>query len=52
MQQTLIDIPHEIAGLPLFGFSWALIFWAIFGSVQAHTFLQSAARKQQGVGHR
>lgn len=52
MQQTLIDIPHEIAGLPLFGFGWALICWAIFGGVWLTRFyMQSAARKQQGVGH-
>lgn len=32
MQQTLLYIPHEINGLPVFGFGWLLIAWAI-GSV-------------------
>ena len=52
MQQTLINIPHEIAGLPLFGFGWALICWAIFGGIWLTRFyMQSAQRKQDGVGH-
>jgi phosphatidylglycerol:prolipoprotein diacylglycerol transferase len=27
MKRTLIDFPHELAGLPLFGFGWLLIGW-------------------------
>ncbi len=33
MRQTLIYIPHEIFGLPVFGMGWALIVWAIIGVV-------------------
>lgn len=29
MRSTLLLIPHEIAGLPVFGFGWALIAWCI-----------------------
>jgi prolipoprotein diacylglyceryltransferase len=29
MLQTLFLIPHEIGGLPVFGFGWALIVWGI-----------------------
>jgi phosphatidylglycerol---prolipoprotein diacylglyceryl transferase len=29
MRQTLFYIPHEIYGLPLFGFGWLLIVWAV-----------------------
>lgn len=52
MQQTLINLPHEIAGLSIFGFGWVLICWAIFGGVWLTRFyMQSAQRKQEGVGH-
>ena len=52
MQQTLITLPHEIAGLSIFGFGWVLICWAIFGGVWLTRFyMQSAQRKQEGVGH-
>ncbi len=51
MQQTLINIPHEFAGLPLFGFGWALIVWALFGGIWLTRFyMQPASRKQEGVG--
>lgn len=30
MKQTLIDFPHEIAGLPLFGIGWLLICWILW----------------------
>ena len=30
MKQTLIDFPHEIAGLPLFGLGWLLIGWILW----------------------
>jgi phosphatidylglycerol:prolipoprotein diacylglycerol transferase len=29
MLQTLFLIPHEIAGLPVFGFGWALLAWTL-----------------------
>ena len=52
MQQTLITLPHEIAGLSIFGFGWVLICWAIFGGVWlTHFYMQSAQRKEEGVGH-
>ena len=52
MQQTLINLPHEIAVLSIFGFRWVLICWAIFGGVWLTRFYkQSAQRKQEGVGH-
>ncbi|MBA61733.1 MAG: hypothetical protein CMJ76_05140 [Planctomycetaceae bacterium] len=51
MQQTLINIPHELGPLPLFGFGWALICWAIFGGVWLTRFyMQSAKQKLEGVG--
>jgi phosphatidylglycerol:prolipoprotein diacylglycerol transferase len=31
MLDTLFHIPHEIAGIPLFGFGWMLGIWAIAG---------------------
>ena len=53
MQQTLIDIPHEIAGLPLFGSGWALIFWAIFGGVWLTRFyMQSMTESNKAWGTR
>ena len=30
MLDTLFYIPHEVAGLPLFGLGWALIVWGVF----------------------
>ena len=30
MRQTLLFIPHEYAGVPLFGAGWALVAWVIF----------------------
>lgn len=29
MRQTLFTIPHEILGVPVFGFGWALLAWAV-----------------------
>lgn len=29
MRQTLFFIPHEILGVPVFGFGWALMIWAV-----------------------
>ena len=33
MQQTLFTIPHELGGLPVFGWGWILILWGIYGGV-------------------
>jgi phosphatidylglycerol---prolipoprotein diacylglyceryl transferase len=33
MQQTLFIIPHELGGLPVFGWGWMLILWGIYGGV-------------------
>ena len=33
MQQTLFIIPHELGGLPVFGWGWILILWGIYGGV-------------------
>lgn len=33
MRQTLFYLPHEVAGLPLFGAGWLLIAWAISAAV-------------------
>ncbi len=33
MRQTLLLIPHELFGLPLFGVGWALLAWAILSVV-------------------
>ncbi len=35
MRRTLLLIPHEIAGLPVFGFGWALIFLVLAIAVRA-----------------
>ena len=52
MQQTLINIPHELGPLPLFGIGWVLICWAIFGGIWLTRFyMLSAKQKQQGAGH-
>ena len=52
MQQPLIHIPNEFAGLPLFGFGWSLIGWCIFGGGWlTRYYIQSASRTQEGVGH-
>jgi phosphatidylglycerol---prolipoprotein diacylglyceryl transferase len=31
VRRTLFYIPHEIAGVPVFGWGWALALWLIFG---------------------
>ena len=33
MRQTLFFIPHEVAGLPLFGAGWILLGWSLFSVV-------------------
>ena len=33
MWRTLFQLPHEFAGLPIFGWGWALLLWSIFGVV-------------------
>ena len=33
MQQTLFTIPHELGGLPVFGWGWILLLWGIYGGV-------------------
>jgi phosphatidylglycerol:prolipoprotein diacylglycerol transferase len=33
LRQTLLLIPHELFGVPLFGVGWALLAWAIFSVV-------------------
>jgi phosphatidylglycerol:prolipoprotein diacylglycerol transferase len=33
MRQTLFFIPHEVAGIPLFGSGWALICWAVLATL-------------------
>ena len=29
MRQTLFYIPHDIGGLPVFGYGWVLIVWLL-----------------------
>lgn len=49
MCQTLFTIPHQIYGIPVFGFGWALLLWAIFSvgvviaSAQRRSFRQAIA---------
>ncbi len=33
MRQTLLYIPHELAGIPIFGMGWALGVWLLFSAV-------------------
>ena len=33
MQQTLFTIPHELGGMPVFGWGWILLLWGIYGGV-------------------
>ncbi len=33
MRQTLFFIPHEVLGIPVFGFGWALMVWAVISLV-------------------
>lgn len=33
MRSTLFFIPHELAGIPLFGLGWALLLWVIGGGI-------------------
>ncbi|MBX7164916.1 MAG: prolipoprotein diacylglyceryl transferase [Pirellulales bacterium] len=33
MQQTLLFIPRELSGIPLFGFGWLLAVWAVFSVI-------------------
>ena len=35
MKQTLVHFPHELAGLPLFGFGWILIAWLSWSVIWA-----------------
>jgi phosphatidylglycerol:prolipoprotein diacylglycerol transferase len=43
--QTLFYIPHEIAGMPVFGFGWALLAWAVGSAV-----LLGYSVKEHGFG--
>ena len=33
VRQTIYTIPHEVAGLPVFGLGWVLMLWAAVGVV-------------------
>jgi len=47
MRRTLLLIPHEIAGLPVFGFGWALIFLGILLAIR----LVVARYRGQSIGN-
>ncbi|MCP3694446.1 MAG: diacylglyceryl transferase, partial [Planctomycetaceae bacterium] len=32
MKQTLLTIPHEILGIPVFGAGWLLMIWLLWGA--------------------
>ena len=50
MRQTLFHIPHEFFGLPLFGFGWALIVWAVLFAALAYQSWRRKAFSNEIVG--
>ncbi|MBM4004974.1 MAG: hypothetical protein FJ295_17075 [Planctomycetes bacterium] len=50
MLDTLLHLPHELAGIPLFGFGWVLGIWAIAGVVCWRWYGQSGSSTSEILG--
>ncbi len=46
MWQTLIHIPHQWKGIPIFGWGWALILWSVIGVVVLATAARASTWSQ------
>ena len=51
MRQTLFYVPHEIAGLPVFGWGWILIGWLLFSAWTLLRGVQRHARPAEALGY-
>jgi phosphatidylglycerol:prolipoprotein diacylglycerol transferase len=51
MRSTLFLIPHEIAGIPIFGFGWLLMAWLVLGGVMLGVLLRRQGWSREAAGY-
>jgi phosphatidylglycerol:prolipoprotein diacylglycerol transferase len=51
VRQTLFYVPHEIAGLPVFGWGWVLICWIVFSGWTLYRDHRRNAQLGDTLGH-